>query len=164
MGRVAAPHGVKGWIKVAPFTGQPGALGQHPKWWVGRSGDWREVEVAESAVHGMSLLARLAGCTDRDAAARLRGSEIAVPRSALAATAPDEYYWADLVGLEVVNGEGQALGKVDSLFSNGAHDVMRVEAVESGGKRERLVPFVGAVVRQVDLAGRRIVVDWGVDW
>jgi len=164
MGRVAAPHGVKGWIKVAPFTAQPGALGQHAKWWVGRSGDWSEVEVAESAVHGTSLLARLAGCGDRDAAARLRGSEIAVPRAALAATAPDEYYWADLVGLDVVNGEGQRLGSVASLFSNGAHDVMRVEAVENGARRERLVPFVGAVVKQVDLAGRCIVVDWGLDW
>jgi 16S rRNA processing protein RimM len=160
MGRVAAPHGVKGWIKVTPFTAQPDALGRHAIWWLGRAGDWREVEVAESAAHGPNLLARLAGCTDRDAAARLRGCEIAVPRAALPAAAPDEYYWADLVGLDVVNEQGQALGKVTGLFSNGAHDVMRVEE----GGNERLVPFVGAVVREVDLAGRRIVVDWGLDW
>jgi 16S rRNA processing protein RimM len=160
MGRVTAPHGVKGWVKVAPFTARPDALGLYGKWWVGRSGDWREVEVAESAVHGASLLARLAGCTDRDAAASLRGCEVAVPRGALAETAADEYYWADLVGLDVVDGQGRSLGMVSALFSNGAHDVMRVGA----GKAERLVPFVAAVVKHVDLAGRRIVVDWGLDW
>ena len=160
MGRVSAPHGVKGWIKVAAFTAQPDALALHATWWMGRAGEWREAELAESAVHGANLVARLAGCTDRDAAARLRGCEIAVPRSALAATGPGEYYWADLVGMEVVNGEGGSLGRVTGLFSNGAHDVMRI----GDAGRERLVPFVGAVVKSVDLEGARIVVDWGLDW
>jgi 16S rRNA processing protein RimM len=160
MGRIAAPYGVKGWIKVVPFTGSPGALGGHARWWVGRSGDWDEVEVAESAVHGASLIARLAGCGDREHAARLRGSEIAVRRAALAETAAGEYYWADLIGLEVVNVEGQVLGEVTGVFSNGAHDVLRVGA----GRSERLVPFVGAVVKQVDPAAQRLLVDWGSDW
>jgi 16S rRNA processing protein RimM len=160
MGRVTAPYGVKGWVKVTPSTARPDALGRHAKWWVGRNDGWSELEVAESKVHGAILVARLAGCADRDAAARLRGCEIAVPRSALAETGPEEYYWADLVGLDVVDEQGRSLGRVSGLFSNGAHDVMRV----GEGKTERLVPFVAAVVRNVDLGGGRIVVDWGLDW
>jgi 16S rRNA processing protein RimM len=78
----------------------------------------------------------------------------------LPATGPGEYYWTDLIGLEVVNADGASLGTVTGLFSNGAHDVMRV----SEGKRERLLPFVATVIRAVDLAGGRIDVEWGADW
>jgi 16S rRNA processing protein RimM len=160
MGRVAAPYGVKGWVKVTPFTGTAEALTGFRRWWLGGPGGWEETEVAEAARHGANVIAQLAGCSDREQAAKLRGREVAVPREELPAAAPDEYYWADLVGLEVVNAEGQVLGKVSSLFSNGAHDVMRV----GEGKGERLVPFVPAVVRKVDLAAARIEVDWGLDW
>lgn len=160
MGRVAAPYGVKGWIKVVPFTSSPGTLRTFPSWWLGRAGQWQEVEVVESAVHGAALVARISGYGAREQAARLRGLEVAVPRGALAATAPGEYYWADLIGLEVVNIEGQSLGTVASVFSNGAHEVLRV--AQDG--RERLLPFVVAVVKKVDLAARRLDVDWGVDW
>jgi len=83
-----------------------------------------------------------------------------VPRAALPAPAPGEFYWADLVGLEVVNAAGEALGRVQGVFSTGANDVLRVGA----GKGERLLPFVAAVVKKVDLAARRIEVDWGLDW
>ncbi len=160
MGRVAAPYGVRGWIKVTPFTSSPGSLGAFARWWLGRAGQWQEVEVVESAVHGATLLARVAGCDAREHAARLRGFEVAVPRAALAAPAPGEYYWADLIGLQVVNVEGQSLGTVSGVFSNGAHEVLRV--AHGGG--ERLLPFVAAVVRQVDLEARRLEVEWGLDW
>jgi 16S rRNA processing protein RimM len=160
MGRVLAPYGVKGWIKVAPFTAAPGALARFGRWWLGGPDGWQEEDVAEARTHGANVVARLAGYADREQAARLRGREVALERSALPETAPDEYYWADLVDLEVVNGNGAPLGKVTALFSNGAHDVMRVGA----GKDERLVPFVPAVVRRVDLAAGRIEVDWALDW
>lgn len=160
MGRVLAPHGVKGWIKVAPFTAAPDALTRFRHWRIGGPDGWAEAKVAEAAVHGANVIARLAGYADRDRAARLRGRAIGVGREALPATAQDEFYWTDLVGLAVVNGAGEPLGTVTALFSNGAHDVMRLGA----GKGERLVPFVPAVVRGVDLAARRIEVDWGLDW
>jgi 16S rRNA processing protein RimM len=160
MGRVAAPFGVKGWVKIAPFTESPATFARYRRLWVGRQGEWREVTVEEAAVHGVSVVARLAGCDDRDAAARLKGAELAVPREALPAAGPDEFYWADLVGLEVVNGAGQSLGRVAGLFSTGANDVLRV----GEGRDERLLPFVAAVVRKVDLAARRIEVDWELDW
>jgi 16S rRNA processing protein RimM len=160
MGRVAAPFGVKGWVKITPFTESPAALASYRRLWLGRQGEWREVAVAEAMVHGTSVVARLAGCEDRDAAGRLKGAELAVPRAALPAAAPGEYYWADLVGLDVVNAAGEPLGKVQGLFSTGANDVLRV----GEGEGERLLPFVATVVRKVDLAARRIEVDWGSDW
>jgi 16S rRNA processing protein RimM len=160
MGRVLAPYGVKGWIKVAPFTAAPDALTSFARWWVGGPDGWEETEVTEAARHGANVVARLAGCGDRDQAAKLRGREVALRRESLPQAQKDEYYWADLVGLEVVNAEGASLGKVTALFSNGAHDVMRIGA----GKGERLVPFVPAVVRKVDLVAGRIEVDWGSDW
>ena len=160
MGRVLAPYGVKGWIKVAPFTAAPDALTRFDRWWIGGPDGWEEAEVAEAVRHGANVVARLAGCRDRDQAAKLRGREVALPRESLPEAQKNEYYWADLVGLEVVNAESASLGKVTALFSNGAHDVMRIGA----GKGERLVPFVPAVVRKVDLAAGRIEVDWGTDW
>jgi 16S rRNA processing protein RimM len=160
MGRVAAPFGVKGWVKITPFTESPAALARYRRLWVGRHGEWREVAVEEAAVHGATVVARLAGSDDRDAAARLKGAELAVPRELLPAAGPGEYYWADLVGLDVVNAAGESLGTVQGLFSTGANDVLRV----GEGKSERLLPFVAAVVRKVDLAARRIEVDWGLDW
>ena len=160
MGRVAAPYGVQGWIKVAPFTAATDALTHFGRWWIGGPDGWSEVEIRDAAPHGANVIARVAGVGDRERAAKLRGCEVAVAREALPAPAKDEYYWADLVGLEVVNAERESLGKVTELFSNGAHDVMRVGA----GKGERLVPFVPAVVRKVDLAAGRIDVDWGLEW
>jgi 16S rRNA processing protein RimM len=160
MGRIAAPYGVQGWVKVTPHTQARGTLTEYPRWWLGRNGEWNEVTVVESKVHGASIVAQIEGYSDRDQAAKLRGSEVGVPRNALPAARPNEYYWADLIGLDVVNAEGTALGAVTSLFSNGAHDVMRV----GEGKSERLIPFVETVIRKVDLAQRRIEVDWGADW
>ncbi len=160
MGRIAAPFGVKGWVRIVPYTAAPAVLTGHSRWWIGVAGEWDEVRVAEAAVHGASVIARFADCADRDRAAQLRGREVALPREALPQPGPNEYYWADLIGLEVVNAAGVSLGRVTSLFSNGAHDVMRVGA----GKQERLVPFVETVIRAVDLAQRRIDVEWGADW
>jgi 16S rRNA processing protein RimM len=163
MGRVGAPYGVKGWLRVVAFTAEPDGLAGYGVWWIRGRNEWREVAVAEVGMHGPTLVAKLAGCADRESAAELKGSEIAVPRDALPETAPGEYYWSDLVGADVVNGAGETLGQVAEVFSNGAHEILRV--VESGAeRRERLLPFLDSVVTKVDLAARRIEVDWGLDW
>ena len=161
MGRIVAPYGLKGWVKVEPYSADPESLRAYPSWWVGRNGDWRELKVAERALqHGAGLVARFEGCAERDAALALKGSEVAVPREALPQNADNEFYWADLVGLQVVNVKDEELGAVAELFENGAHPVMRVVVGES----ERLLPFVGQVVRQVDMAQGRIRVEWELDW
>jgi 16S rRNA processing protein RimM len=160
MGRILAPYGVKGWVKVEAFSADPEALAAYPAWWVGRNGDWKQMQVAESVLHSGKLAARLQGCEERNAALALKGSELAVRRDALPPSAENEFYQADLVGLEVVNGKGEALGKVVEIFEHGAHPVMRIVA----GETERLLPFVEQVVRQVDTAGGRIRVEWELDW
>jgi len=166
LGHVAGPWGVKGWIKVTPYADTPGDLCGLTSWWLRRSGAWREYEVVEARAHGGSVVARLVGCDDRNAAEALKGSEIAVPRSALPAPRADEYYWADLIGLKVVNLQDEVLGEVTGLMGTGANDVLRVAATRDGAQseRERLVPYVAHVIREVNLARGEIRVDWGLDW
>jgi 16S rRNA processing protein RimM len=159
MGRVRAPHGIKGWVKIQPFTQDTEGLLDYAEWWVGREGQWQSRRVEEAAVHGATVIARLEGCNDREAAASLKGAEVAVPRSELPAAGTDEYYWDDLIGAEVVNQAGQRLGAVESLLETGANPVLVLKA-----ERERLIPFIAGVIVQVDVAGRRVVVDWELDY
>jgi 16S rRNA processing protein RimM len=105
------------------------------------------------------VVAKLAGIESREAALALKGRQVAVARSALPDAQDGRYYLADLVGLEVVNGQGLRLGTVRQWFSNGPQDVMEV-----AGEKTRLVPWVAAVVKRVDLEAKRIEVEWGADW
>lgn len=159
MGRIAAPYAIKGWVKVQPFTEHLDSLLDYPLWRLGRAGAWREFRLLEGKVHGQSLLACLEGVADREAAEALQGMEIAVARAELPPPAEDEYYWDQLIGLEVVNRQGETLGRVESVLETGAHDVLKIR-----GEREYLVPFVAALVDKVDLAAGRIEVDWGLDY
>ena len=160
MGRITAPFGVKGWVKVRPLTAAARNLLDYPRWQVQRDAGWQEYEVAEARVHSPTeVVARLAGLDDRDAAARLRGADIAVARSALPQAGQDEYYWADLIGLRVVNGEARELGAVVEILETGANDVLVVR-----GERERLIPFIASVIREVDAAGGVLRVEWGADY
>ena len=159
MGRILAPFGVKGWVKVQPNTADIRNLLAYRNWWVGQEGDWREIAVAEAKVQGSTVVAKLAGCGDREAAAMLRGKAVAVPRSALPEAKSGEFYWADLIGLAVVNEEAHELGRVVGMLETGANDVLVVQ-----GERERLIPFIATVVREVDLPSGIVRVDWAADY
>lgn len=159
MGRVAGPFGVRGWIKIQPFTAEPRNLLDYTDWYLGGREAWRACQVEEVKVQGQSVVAKLAGCEDRDAAFGLRGLSVAVERSALPPPAGNEFYWVDLIGLRVVNEAGQALGVVARLLETGANDVLVLD-----GPDERMIPFVGAVVKAVDLEQGLITVDWGMDY
>jgi len=159
MGRILAPFGVKGWVKVQPNTAEAKNLLAYRSWWVGQEGDWREIAVAGSKVQGNTVVAQFEDCDDRDAAATLRGKSVAVPRAALPAAGSGEYYWADLIGLVVVNGEAQELGRVVGMIETGANDVLVVQ-----GERERLIPFIATVIREVNLASGVVRVDWAADY
>jgi len=159
MGRVAGAHAVRGWVKIQTFTQRPDGLLPYATWWLGHAGEWRQVTIEDASVHGRSVIAKIAGCDDREAAAALRGHEVGIPREHLPAKDADEYYWADLHGLQVRNTDGVVLGVVTGLLETGANQVLVVRA-----ERERLIPFVESVVRSVDLAQGSMVVDWGVDF
>jgi 16S rRNA processing protein RimM len=164
MGRIVAPYGIKGWIKIQPFTQQQQGLLDYSQWQVGQDGEWqlRSVEVAK--VHGAALVAKLEGVADREQAAVLQGMRIAVSRDEFPAPATNEFYWSDLVGLKVVNAAGVTLGSVTRVFETGANDVLVVEDQVAANQRERLLPFIATVIRQVDIAGGTISVDWDADY
>ncbi|HZV53366.1 MAG TPA: ribosome maturation factor RimM [Rhodocyclaceae bacterium] len=163
LGRVVAPHGVLGWVKIRPFGDDPGAWRGMPQWWLGADAEgdaWQPFEVEGFRQQGAFWIAKLAGIDDRNGAEGLDGRFIAAPRQSLPDTGKDEYYWADLIGLMVMNEQGESLGCVDSLIQTGAHQVLVVK----DGESERLLPFVGHVVKDVDVSGGRILVAWGLDW
>lgn len=157
MGRVIAPFGVQGWIKVHTYTETLDGLGLYPRWSLGRDHKYCEMAVADFAVQGNSVVARLEPCRDRQAALALQGLEIAVPRASLPAAGEGEYYWSDLVGLKVADRDGVELGHVTELLQTGANDVLRV--VDSRN-RERLIPFIASAIIEVDFSGRQLRVDW----
>lgn len=164
LGRITAPFGIRGWVKIQVFGDDPLAWAQMPSWWLGaQAADaaWQERPLAECKPHGKGLIARFDGIEDRNAAARLVRLYIGAPRESLPKTSRNEFYWADLIGLEVVNRAEERLGCVAGLVRTSAHEVLDVR--DEDGSR-RLLPFVATVIEEVDRAGRRIRVDWERDW
>ena len=143
-------------MRVFSYTQPRDNIVHYRPWYLNRAGEWQEHELAEGRQHGKGVVARLAGCEDRDEASQLIGAEIGVRRKQLPAAQPGEYYWSDLQGLKVVTLQGELLGLVDHLLETGANDVLVVK-----GERESLIPFVlGQVVDEVDLERGEIRVDW----
>lgn len=163
LGRVLAPYGVRGWLKIHPLGDGPETWREMPQWWLGATADgsvWQPYSLEVFRPHASGWIAKLEGVDDRTGAERLDGWYVGAPREALPQIGQDEYYWTDLIGLAVRNGQGEALGTVDSLIETGAHQVLVVK----DGETKRLLPFVGQVVREVDVGARIVRVDWGKDW
>ena len=155
MGRIRAPHGLKGWIKIQPFTQETQGLLDYPEWWVGSGDEWQQHRISESAVHGSTVVARLEGFTNREAAAGLRGKDIAVPRAVMPQNQEGEFYWNDLVGMEIFHRDARKLGLVTKILETGANTVLVVQ-----GDKELLVPFIEDVIVSVDLKARMVIVEW----
>jgi len=167
MGRISAPFGIKGWIRVQPYSQTARSLTQYATWWLDGVAGWQEFEVQQAQVQGPDVVAKLAGCEDRDVAAGFKGRVIAIPREAFPPAEKGEFYWADLVGLKVKNTEGLDFGVVKSMLETGANDVLVVQNVvqqNAVAGEERLIPFIGSVVKRVDIAAGVIEVDWGADY
>lgn len=165
LGKIVGAYGVQGWVRVHPFADDPSSWGRMKAWQLGREGEppesWRDVVPVRSKLQSDGLLVQLEGVPDRTAAEALKGALVGAAREALPATGKDEYYWADLIGLDVVNGRDERLGSVKELIESAASDVLVVVADDG---TERLLPFVSAVVLDVDVTARRIRVEWEADW
>ena len=180
IGRVLDAWGVKGWLKILPHSTLPEALFSAKSWFL-QAPDAKfrpgfsafsgtvAVKIDEAKTHSDSVVAKIAGLDDRDAAEALRGCRIFLPRSSFPAATEDEYYWVDLIGLKVVNREGVVLGCVRDLMATGPHSVLCVEytTLREGGSSvvdERMIPFVAVYVDAVDLSAKCITVDWQPDY
>jgi 16S rRNA processing protein RimM len=171
VGRIADAWGVKGWFKVLPHSADPQALFSSKRWYLQPSERGAKtfsgtvlLRVREAKEHSDTVVARADEVDDRAAAEALRGARVFVPRSSFPTADKDEYYWVDLLGLDVVNREGVALGKVKELMSTGPQTVLVLEYEQDGKPLERMLPFVSAYVDGVDLPGRKITVDWQPDY
>lgn len=160
LGEVSAVFGVKGWIKVIAYTAERANILNYNPWCLQRQNEYVEYEVIDGCCHGKRIVVKLNTVDSREDAALLIGSKIVIDRAQLAPLRSDEFYWADLVGLEVVTVSNEVLGAVEYLMETGANDVLVIK-----GERERLIPFIhGQTVKEVDLNANKIVVDWDADY
>lgn len=173
MGRIGAPHGIKGWVKLISFTDPVDNLLDYRHFWIadgtglgkGSGKELTKIEIDEARPQGQALVGHIKGCEVREETRRYTGLELLLPKSALPPL-DEGYYWHQLEGLRVVNLAGEDLGVVDHLLATGANDVLVVRGDEASvDQEERLVPYVtGQVVKEVDLAARVMRVDWGKDY
>ncbi|WP_296947033.1 ribosome maturation factor RimM [uncultured Massilia sp.] len=168
VGYVSGAYGLRGGVRVTPFSVDADALLNVKTWWLDKPA-LRPVQVRSAKFHSGDVTATLLDLSDRDAAEALKGAKVQVSRADFPALPEDEYYWSDLIGLDAVNLEGEALGKVTDMMHNGAQSILRITpvpdpAVPDDKATERLVPFVDQFVRTVDLQARLITLDWGLDY
>ena len=171
VGRIADAWGIKGWFKVLPYSAAPEALFSSKRWFLlpAEKGPktfagTAKLSIKQAKEHADTIVACAHDVDDRNAAEALRGARIFIARSSFPTAAEDEYYWVDLIGLEVVNREGVLMGTVRDLLSTGPQTVLVLDFEQGGKVQERMIPFVSAYVDTVDLSARRIVVDWQADY
>jgi 16S rRNA processing protein RimM len=159
LGVLRGAYGVKGWLRVQPYSAQALVLRSCRKWWL--LGEWtRAVQVTSVRRQGAILVAKLQGCETPEQAERWRGLRIGVSRSEFPPAGEGEVYWVDLIGARVINRRGVELGTVDDVLGSGAQELLQVRH----GERVLLVPMVDRHVDEVDLGERIVRVDWEVDW
>jgi 16S rRNA processing protein RimM len=171
VGRISDAWGIKGWFKVLPYSADPEALFSSKRWFLMPSekgaktfSGVAKLAIKEAKVHSDSVVASAHDVDDRSAAEVLRGARIFISRSSFPTAEKDEYYWVDLIGLNVVNRENVALGTVRELITTGAQTVLVMECERDGKMVERMIPFVSAYVDDVNLVDKRILVDWQTDY
>jgi 16S rRNA processing protein RimM len=170
VGFVSGAYGITGGIRVRPFSDDADALLHAKTWWLDKPG-LHEVSVRRAKLHGGDVVTQLGELADRDLAEALKGAGVYIPRSQFPVLEDDEFYWSDLIGLAVENLQGESLGAVVDMMSNGPQSILRVAAVggaEPGeaesAAQERLIPFVEQFIIKVDKEAKKITVDWGLDY
>ena len=185
VGRVISAWGIQGWIRVQTHASDPKALFSSRRWFV-KPPEFPGSQTLSSPrlqahpfppllritmakSHGGAVLAAAQEVPDRNAAEAMKGARIFVARSSFPTAGDGEYYWVDLLGLQVINRQGEALGQVIDLIDTGAHSVLRLRRPDApegapAEQSERLIPFVAAYIDTVDLPTQRIVADWGLDY
>ena len=171
VGRIADAWGIQGWFKVVPYSADPEALFSSKRWYLmpAERGPQTFAGVARLAIrqakeHSGAVVASAHDIDDRTSAEALRGARIFVARSSFPTAGVDEYYWVDLIGLEVVNRQDETLGTVRELLATGPQTVLVLDYLHDGKLCECMIPFVSVYIDAVDLDARRIRVDWQHDY
>jgi len=160
VGKIGAPYGVKGWVKINSFTDVPEGIFDYSPW---QLSDSNEYQIDQWRPHGKSLVAKIVGVESRDDAERIKNLDIAINENQLPELDEGEFYWRELTGMQVVTTQGYELGVVKDVFNTGANDVLQVRAKvnDAFGQKERLLPFVmDTVIKSVNKAESVITVDW----
>lgn len=162
IGRITSVFGVKGWLKVFSFTDPKEGILDYTNWALDLDGKRIPVKLEEGRRQGQAIVVRLKGISDRDLARTYCGAEVKVPTAEMPELPEGEFYWRQLQGLDVFTVEGECFGRVDHLIETGSNDVLVVHATpDSIDQRERLIPYrPDQVVREINLAERKLVVDW----
>ena len=157
IGEISGVFGIKGWVKVFSLTEPRENILKYSPWIIKKGDETKEVKLVDGRRQGKVIVASIDGVTDRDVAAGYSGWQILINKNQLPETAEGEYYWADLVGLNVETDLGVSLGVVDHLIETGANDVLVVKDAE----QERLIPFLqGSTIKKIDLDENKMIVDW----
>ena len=172
VGRIADAWGIKGWFKIVPYSNDPAALYQVEQWYLQPAERGAKsffagtvlLSVKQVRAHSDSMVATALEIPDRNGAEALRGARIFISRASFPKAGEDEYYWVDLMGLNVVNREGVSLGTVKDLLPTGPQTTLVLVEEVDGKPLERMIPFVSAFVDKVDIAGGQITVDWQPDY
>lgn len=178
LGRIGGPYGIKGWVKLISFTEPRENILDYRQLEIRfddsgvKAGVKAEAEMPlclemdAGRIQGKGLVAHFVGYDTPERAQQLNGAHIEIDAKALPALEEDEYYWHQLIGMNVVNRQGIALGRIDRMLETGANDVMVIVATaESIDDRERLLPWLpGRTVLKVDVAKEEVQVDWEPDY
>lgn len=159
VGKFASVFGVKGWIKVISYTDPPENLFNYADWFVKHNRAWQPINIEAAKPHGKAFVVKIQDIDDRDIAHTYTNNEIAITRDALPDLPEGEYYWSQLVGLTVTTTEGVTLGTIVRLDETGANDIIFIR-----GDRERVLPYIDSVVKNIDLDKQQMIVDWDPDF
>jgi 16S rRNA processing protein RimM len=183
IGHIRDAFSIHGWIKVYTHSNQADTLVNTKIWWLQKIAQrdmakqntatqpdlnsLQSVEITQTKVHIDHIVAQIKGCTTRNQAETYKGQQIWISRAAFPETDDDEHYWVDLIGMHVINQQGESLGTISELSDNGAHDIIHVteQATEHNQTpTTRLIPYVDAYILNIDDEKREILVDWGLDY
>ncbi|MEQ1621796.1 MAG: ribosome maturation factor RimM [Methylococcales bacterium] len=156
VGKISGVFGVKGWVKVFSFTEPRDNIISYSPWLLKKGSEEKSIAVVDGQLQGKTVVAQLDGIADRDHAANLMGWEVFIKAEQLPEPSDDEYYWSQLVGLNVETTGGVQLGIIDGLMETGANDVILIK-----GDRERAIPFLlDQTIVTIDLSAGKMIVDW----
>jgi len=160
VGKIGAPYGVKGWVKINSYTEEQQGIFNYQPWLLS---DGKEYRVDQWRVHNKGLVAKLVGIENRNEAEDIKNADISIQSDLLPALEEDQFYWRELLGMKVVTEQGYDLGTVKELFETGANDVLLVKARinDAFGQKERMLPYLPEqVIKHVDKEAKTITVDW----